>query len=109
MPEDQKTLRLKEMVREKAGLFLSYESNRQSLITVTNVILSSDSKLATILVTVLPEHKEAAAIDFLKRKRGEFRTFLMKETRAGRIPRIDFAIDLGEKNRQRIDEISQIK
>jgi len=108
MDEDQKTLRLKEVVREKAGLFLTYESNRQSLITVTDVMMSPDKKRAMILVTVLPTHKEEAAMDFLKRKRSEFRNFLMKETRVGHIPRIDFAIDLGEKNRQRIDEISNL-
>lgn len=109
MSPDQKALRLKELVREKVGLFLTYESNRQSLITVTDVIISSDKKRANILVTVLPTHKEAAAMDFLKRKISELRTFLMKESRIGHVPRLDFEIDLGEKNRQRIDEISNLK
>ena len=50
--------------------------------------------------------KEKAALDFLKRIRSEFRTHLMEKARMRRIPFFDFEIDYGEKNRQKIDEIS---
>jgi len=92
-------------VMQKASLFIQRESNGQSMVTVTNAIASSDFKNVTIFVTVFPVHKEEAAIDFLKRQRKEFKHFIKKETRLGRIPQFDFMIDEGEKSRQRIDEL----
>ena len=65
-----------------------------------------DPKKALIFVTVLPETQENAAIDFLKRQRSEFKSFIKKKSRMNRIPQFDFLIDEGEKSRQRIDEIS---
>ena len=73
--------------------------------TVTDVALSDRNKRATIFFTVLPIEKEKAALDFAKRMRGEFRQFITKHVRLGRLPLIDFALDLGEKNRQKIDSL----
>ena len=88
-----------------AGEFIQSESNYQSLITVTDVVVTDDFQKATIFVTVLPEQKQNAAIDFLKRQRKEFKSFIKKKSRMSRIPQFDFAVDFGEKHRQRIDEI----
>jgi ribosome-binding factor A len=98
---------LAEVLRESVSEFIKQETNNQSLITITNVVLGNDFKTVTLFVTVFPEHKENAAIDFLKRQRSEVRAHLKKMTRIPRIPHIDFAIDTGEKSRQRIDEISR--
>ena len=46
---------------------------------------------------------------FAKRKRSEFREYLKKHSALQRLPTVDFEIDYGEKNRQRIDEISNKK
>ena len=96
-----------ELIKNKAAVFLQNEASPSSLITVTNAALSSDSKRATIFFTVFPIEKEKTALEFAKRKRKEFKQFMMSETRLGRIPLFDFEIDNGEKNRQRIDTISQ--
>ena len=107
MATEQKTERLREALRKVAANFVEEESNQQSLITVTDVLLKNKNKQATILVSVMPVHKEEAVIDFLKRKRSACHEFLRKEIRGALIPFIDFAIDMGEKNRQRIEEISK--
>lgn len=101
---DQK---LKDLVREVAADFLQKESNHLSLITVTDVSLSDRGNRATIFFTVLPADKEKAALDFVKRKRAEFREFFTGRARMRALPFFDFEIDKGEKNRQKIDEISQ--
>ncbi|MEI6420004.1 MAG: ribosome-binding factor A [bacterium] len=93
-------------IKKVAAEFLQRESNHMSLITVTDVKVSKDGKLATILITVLPVHKEPEAIAFLKRMRREFRDYFMSKIRMGRIPTFDFDIDRGEKHRQRIDELT---
>jgi len=94
------------IIRTAAAEFLQKESNGASLITVTNATLSNDEKYATILFTVLPEEKEAAALEFSKRMRSEFREYVRTHTKIGKIPMFDFEIDLGEKHRQKIDLIS---
>lgn len=96
-----------EQIRHLAADFLERESNRNSLVTVTSVIMSDDAKEATIMVTVLPESMEKGAIDFLKRKRSDFKSYFKEHASIGRIPFFDFEIDLGQKNANRIDELSK--
>jgi ribosome-binding factor A len=62
-------------------------------------------KRATIYITVLPIDKEKTALEFAKRKRADLRQFLKKNMPIKIIPFIDIAIDMGEKNRQKIDEL----
>ena len=91
-----------------AAMFLQEQSNRTSMITVTNVDLSRDSKNATIFFTVLPQTSEAAALDFAMRQRSDFTKFVHDKTKIARVPMVVFAIDGGEKNRQHIDKLSDI-
>jgi ribosome-binding factor A len=85
--------------------FLNLNSNTSSLLTVTRVEVSKDSKHATLYFTVFPEQFEKTALEFAKRKRSEFKQFVRDNSVIARIPHIDFEIDFGEKNRQRIDEL----
>lgn len=94
-------------IKELMSAFIEENSNRQSMITLTNVFLTSDFKRVTLFVTVFPEHSENAGIDFLKRQRSAARDYLKKHSRLARLPFIDFEIDKGEKARQRIDELSK--
>ncbi|MFA6256995.1 MAG: ribosome-binding factor A [Candidatus Paceibacterota bacterium] len=92
-------------IKELAAEFLGRENNNTSLITVTGATASPDLKRATVYITVLPNTKETEALAFTKRRRGDFREFLKKNLPIKTIPFLDFAIDLGEKNRQKIDEL----
>ncbi len=94
------------IIKKAAAEFMQKESSGASLITITDARLSNDEKYATILFTVLPEDKEAAALEFAKRMRSEFKSYIKSNTKLGRIPMFDFEIDLGEKHRQKIDKIS---
>jgi len=103
MPE-RKDLMAREIARA-AGMFIARESNQQSLITVIHVDVSPDFTNAIIYVSVLPESSENAALDFLKRQRGDFRSWVAKELRFKRVPTFDFALDIGEKNRQQVQNL----
>ena len=92
-------------IKELAALFLERENNRTSLITVISATVSPDLKRATIFITVLPDSKEADALNFVKRQLKDLREFLKKNLPIKIIPFLDVAIDLGEKNRQKIDEL----
>jgi ribosome-binding factor A len=101
----QRNERVANFIKELSASFLGRENNRTSLITVTSCTTSPDMKRATIFITVLPESKETAALEFTKRKRTELRDYLKKNMETKFIPFIDFEIDRGEKNRQKIDEL----
>lgn len=105
MASEFKEERMQQIIKELASEFLSKESNRQSLVTVTNVIFSTRSKQATILISVLPDHKGTAALDFAKRKRAELRAFIKAKSRLSILPFLDIELDFGEKNRQRVDQL----
>jgi ribosome-binding factor A len=97
--------RIKEILRDMGARFLLLNSNGSSLITVTNVELTNRAKNATIFFTVFPTEFERTALEFAKRKRSEFKEFVMEHSKLGRVPQLDFDIDTGEKNRQKIDDL----
>ena len=97
--------RISEILHDMGARFLSINSNKSSLITVTRIELTRDEKRATIFFTVFPEKFEKTALQFAKRKRSEFKEFVKENSKLGRIPQLDFEIDLGEKNRQKIDNL----
>lgn len=98
--------KIKDEIHRLASEFIERESNRNTLITVTNVYITKDLKKAIIFVTVFPDKSEETALGFLKRQLSDFRDHVRKNSRIGRVPFFDFAIDKGEKSRQRIEEIA---
>ena len=105
----RRQVQVAEAIAHMAGEYFARESNRQSLITITRADVSPDLKNATIFFSVLPEKFEESALNFAKRARSDFRTFLKEKLRMKFLPDIDFALDLGEKNRQRIDDLTRQK
>ena len=95
--------KMPELISHLAAEFIALESNRTSLITVTKCEMSKDGKRAAIFYTVLPDTQEEAAKDFLGRKRHDFKNYIQEKSRIGRVPQISFIVDVGEKNRQKID------
>ncbi len=97
--------RMQEIVREVAALFLAREANRNTLLTVTRTEISTDGKRVNIFLTVLPDSYEEQAVAFANRNRSEFSDFFKKKVKA-LPPHVEFVIDKGEKNRLRLDELS---
>jgi ribosome-binding factor A len=96
-----------EVIAHQAADFFARESNYESLITVTRAEISPDLKNVTIYISVLPEAKEQTALAFAKRVRTDFRDYMKDESALRYLPTIDFALDYGEKNRQRIDDLTR--
>ncbi|MBI2474761.1 MAG: hypothetical protein HYV68_03595 [Candidatus Taylorbacteria bacterium] len=91
------------IVTQAAAQFFERESDRTSMITVTRTEILERGKKAVIYITVLPETREQDALAFSKRKRSELHSYLNKETGLTFVPFIDVVIDVGEKNRQKLD------
>lgn len=107
MVDKQRKLVIGEEIAHLAAEFLGAQSNRQSMITVTRADVAPSLSNAVVYFTVFPQEAEEHALDFVLRKRTEFRTFVKSRTRLRRLPFFDFKIDEGEKNRQELDRLSQ--
>ena len=107
MNNERKDEKSREIVRALAADCGQRESNQTSMVTVTDVAMGDQGRNATIYFTVLPSEKEAVVLDFLTRKRADFQAYARSHSRLGRLPLFDFAIDKGEKHRQRIDELTR--
>lgn len=101
----KRQLKVNQELKKIAQNFFQRESSGSSLITVTDAECTPDLRTAKILITVLPKDKEAAALDFAKRMRGELRSDIKRYMPIKVIPFVEVEIDMGEQNRQKIDEI----
>ncbi len=108
MKADYKHDRSVSLIQKLIAEYIARESGRQSLITVTNVLLSDDRKYATILLSVFPQTEEEKALALLKRHASSIRSYIKEHARLGSAtPFLNIKLDDGEKNRQRIDELSR--
>lgn len=106
MAQGKRTEQVGLQLKEIAATFFERESSGLSLITVTRTDVSPDLKNCTVYISVLPESKEKAALDFVRRQLPDLRTFVKKQTRTNILPFFKVELDYGEKNRQNIDDIS---
>ncbi len=97
--------KLTRLLAESAAQFISRESNRQSLITITRTELSQKLDHVTFFIHILPEEAEGVGMGFLLRNRGECRDYIKRHVPLKRIPHVEFAIDEGEKHRQKVDSL----
>jgi ribosome-binding factor A len=104
--KSQRQKKVSELLREITSKMISRETNRTSLITVTNIDVSPDLKQCTVFVSVFPESAQESAINFLKRKRRDLKMEVRQNSNLRNIPFFDFDLDMGEKNRQLIEDIS---
>ncbi len=104
-PPSQRQIQISLEVLAIAQDFFQRESSGASLLTVTRSEVSADMKNGTIFISVLPESKEQAALDFARRMRSELRHYVMKRLPVKVIPFFEVEIDYGEKNRIHVDEL----
>lgn len=97
--------RKEQILKELAAEFIGRHSNRTSLVTITGIDLSPDGRNVTILLSVLPNEKTKTVVDFANRQKKEFSDFIVKRSRMRMLPSFHFKEDLGERNRQKIDEL----
>ncbi len=95
------------LLQELAATFVSRESNRTSLVTVTRSEMNETLDRIIFYVDVFPETAEDVVLGFLMRKRGECRNYLKAHASLQRIPHVEFAIDEGEKKRRKVDTLLQ--
>ncbi len=97
-----------EEIAHQAGVFLAANVRAGgALVTVTHATISSDLRNVTIFVSIIPKSREAEMMQSLKRLRTDFHDSLKDKTVLRDVPTVDFQLDIGEENRQRIDELTR--
>lgn len=94
-----------ELIRTLAGEYFARESNRTSLMTVTRVSLSPNLRAATVSVSVFPAGRGEEVLGFLQRHGAALRDYLKERSALKIIPHLNFELDPGEQNRERIDKL----
>jgi ribosome-binding factor A len=105
MPSNHHNESLEKEIKKYASDYITRESSRVSLITITRADFSFDNKHVVLHVSVLPERAEPIAMNFLKRHQDEIRQYVIKHVKGGMMPWFRFTLDAGEKNRQRVEEL----
>lgn len=95
------------LLTQYAADYIAREAGRSTLITPTRTELARNRRNATIFVSVYPNDHTEHALAFLKRHKDLFRDYLKKVSRLAILPYITFELDYGERNRQRLDELSR--
>ncbi len=106
--ESRRQNKVAEEIAHQAGEFLARTIKAGgALVTVTRAVIAPDLKYVTIFVSVFPKSSEEASLKELKRLRTDFHDYLKARTALRNVPTVDFVIDIGEENRQRIDELTR--
>lgn len=93
------------LLQEIIASYLSKEAGTKSFITVTHCDVSSDLKKVTAFISVFPPEHEVEALNFAKRQRPAIRDLFKQKLTMKVIPYLEFEIDEGEKNRQKVEAI----
>jgi ribosome-binding factor A len=105
----RRQIQVSESIAHLASEFLARNLGGTSLVTVTRAELSPDFKDVTVFLSVLPHTSEETVLKDAKRARSDFRQFVLDHSFLQHVPTIDFEIDYGEKNRQRVDDLTRRK
>lgn len=106
----RKQVQVAEALAHMAGDFFAREARSPAvvgLITVTRADLSEDFRQVTVFLSILPNSFEESALKFARRARSDFREYIKQHSFFHPVPTVDFEIDYGEKNRQRIDDLTR--
>jgi ribosome-binding factor A len=82
-----------EFIKNCAGDFFARNTSGQSMITVTNVWVSEDLRHADIFISVLPEGKAEAALNFAKRQRTDLQKYVHSRVKLMHLPMFEIILD----------------
>lgn len=97
--------KIEQLYAHLAAEYISRESNRQSLVTVTRAALSPTKTSCDIFVTVFPEDQEHIAMQFLKRNHHALHEYVKSQVKSRRVPHFTILLDKGAKNQHVIDSL----
>ncbi|HTZ19108.1 MAG TPA: 30S ribosome-binding factor RbfA [Dissulfurispiraceae bacterium] len=103
----KRSQRLNVLLREEIAdiIMRRVKDPRLGFVTVTDVSLSEDLKIAHVYISVLNSDDKAVAVEILNAARGLIRSEVAKRVRSKYIPSIEFRIDESIDRGFRIDKL----
>lgn len=92
-PNKHRRENLTEFIKNCAGDFFARNTTGSSMITVTNVWISEDLRHADIFISVLPESKSDAALNFAKRQRTDLQKYVYSKIKLSHLPMFEIILD----------------
>jgi len=97
--------KISSLIQKKLGWILIKSVEVEgAIITITSVDVSRKLDYAFVKVSVLPGEKAEQVIRILKKRKREFQSMLLRETRLRFIPNIEFEFDRGAENAARVEK-----
>lgn len=98
--------RLSNLIKEELSLIVIREMEfGDMLVTLTDVEISQDGKMATINFSVIPAEKSPDVFKILEKNTGHLYHFLRKKITMQSLPHIKFKIDRGLEKAAEIEKI----
>ncbi|MDD5032776.1 MAG: 30S ribosome-binding factor RbfA [Candidatus Pacebacteria bacterium] len=85
--------------------FIARRNVGNGFATITGMEFSNDLKSAKVFVSIYPEKEEKEMLVFLGKNRGKIGKYASEKTKMRFLPKLEFVLDKGEKNRQKIEKI----
>lgn len=103
----KRSQRLSILLREEIAdiIMRRVKDPRLGFITVTDVELSEDLKIARVFISVLKDEDKNTAVEILNSAKGLIRSEVSKRVRVKFIPTIEFRIDKSIERGSRIDSL----
>jgi ribosome-binding factor A len=103
----KRSQRLNILLREEIAdiIMKRVKDPRFGFVTVTEVSLSDDLKIANVYISVLKREEQDLAIEILNSARGAIRSDMAKRVRLKYIPQLEFRIDQSIDQGFRIDKL----
>lgn len=87
--------------------FISCHTDPGTVVTISRVTLSSDLKNGTAFLLVYPDKSSPVTLNKLQQRTPELNRLLFTKLRVKMPPKMLFALDVGERHRERVEEILQ--
>jgi ribosome-binding factor A len=93
------------LLKKLVSDFLARLELNKSIVTITSIELSKDLKFAKVFVSIYPEKEDEKILDIIKSGKSGIKKYIRSKTRLKFLPDLEFNIDKGERNRQKIEEL----
>lgn len=97
--------RLKELLREELSKILDRELEfpDEGLVTITRVVISPDKHYAAVLISILGTETKKV-MEILEKNVYNVQQLLNRRVRMRPVPKISFALDEGEAEREKVEK-----
>jgi ribosome-binding factor A len=109
----QRQLRVSEVIKQTiAGMLLRGELTHlemsQMMVSIADVKISADLKIATVFVAVMPSEREKEVIVYLNEEVGFIRKHLSRVLQLRAVPNIRFVYDASFAEGAKVDELLEM-